>query len=150
MSDTIKPVAWRYEVRGNNADGFPTTEWREYGTYRTQAQAESHLAYCGNGIEGRVVPLVRAENALDRIERLSYDNAVLAARLDTVRKELAHERCISARLATEAEQLRDDRDNLTYAVQTWRVECERLRREILFMKGYPADSPQPSGTRDDH
>lgn len=89
MTTEIKPVAWRYEVRGNNADGRPTTEWREYGTYSTQTQAESHLAYCGNGIDGRVVPLVRAKDAINAIEEQSMVAVRLACAIDHIREALS-------------------------------------------------------------
>ncbi len=105
------PIAWRYEVRGNNADGRPTTEWREYGTYSTQAQAESHLAYCGNGIEGRVVALVRFEEAIDLIEALSLEIARLKIDAGRQREMLAQLRYIRTHLyaATVQRSPADDR-----------------------------------------
>lgn len=85
----IEPVAWRYEVRGVRADDSPWSEWREYGTYSSRSQAESHLAYCGNGIEGRVVPLVRAEDAINAIEEQSMVAVKLACAIDHIREALA-------------------------------------------------------------
>lgn len=85
----IEPVAWRYEVRRNGADWRPTTEWREYGTYSKREKAESHLPYCGNGLEGRVVPLVRAEDAINAIDEQSMVAVKLACAIDHIREALA-------------------------------------------------------------
>lgn len=53
-----QPVAWRCEVRGDGTD--PTlgaVDWRHYHTTTSKREAQAFVARCGNGIEGRAVPL---------------------------------------------------------------------------------------------
>lgn len=50
-----KPVAWRFEVRGMIRGEM--ADWRHYNTTTSLAQALASVERCGNGIEGRAVPL---------------------------------------------------------------------------------------------
>lgn len=53
-----QPVAWRCEVRGDGTDPkFGAVDWRHYHTTTSERDARAFVARCGNGIEGRAVPL---------------------------------------------------------------------------------------------
>ncbi len=65
-----KPVAWRCEVRGDGTDPqLGAVDWRHYHTTTSKREAQAFVARCGNGIEGRAVPLY-PHAALAQIERL--------------------------------------------------------------------------------
>jgi len=51
-------VAWRCEVRGDGTDPkLGAVDWRHYHTTTSKREAQAFVARCGNGIEGRAVPL---------------------------------------------------------------------------------------------
>lgn len=53
-----QPVAWRCEVRGDGTDPqLGAGDWRHYHTTTSKREAQAFVARCGNGIEGRAVPL---------------------------------------------------------------------------------------------
>lgn len=52
-----RPVAWRFEVRGTGKYADGKNEWRHYNTTTSQTEALSSVSRCGDGIEGRAVPL---------------------------------------------------------------------------------------------
>ena len=53
-----KPLAWRCEVRGDGTDPkLGAVDWRHYHTTTSKREARAFVARCGNGIEGRAVPL---------------------------------------------------------------------------------------------
>ena len=52
-----QPVAWRFEVRGTGKYADGKNEWRHYNTTTSQTEALSSVSRCGDGIEGRAVPL---------------------------------------------------------------------------------------------
>lgn len=53
-----EPVAWRCEVRGDGTDPqLGAVDWRHYHTTTSKREAQAFVARCGNGIEGRAVPL---------------------------------------------------------------------------------------------
>jgi len=53
-----QPVAWRCEVRGDGTDPkLGAVDWRHYATTTNESNARAFLSRCGDGIEGRAVPL---------------------------------------------------------------------------------------------
>lgn len=112
MSDTIKPVAWRVECRW--ADPSKGGDWRKYADYGTLLAAQTSQQRFANfgDIEARIVPLVRAEDALNEIERLS--------------KELAWERVVSQRYATELAELRAAGEMVAAVAQGAKEEFVRV------------------------
>lgn len=84
----LEPVAWRVECRW--VDQSKGGGWRKYADYGTLKAAETAQVVFANpgDIESRIVPLVRAEDAINAIEEQSMVAVKLACAIDHIREAL--------------------------------------------------------------